>query len=123
MSKCELCGSEYPKNERPDWKHRKLFVLFKIGFENWEPKELQYKGVVVRKNRDKFRKDIMVWAGHADPVFNIDGSVDFVPHSLKYSKAKAEKFEAMYQDCLAVIADRVLRCGNSDLHDMIMMEF
>lgn len=119
VTKCELCGAQVSEKARNYQHHKKLFVLFKIGFDNWEPLESQHAA----KNLDQFRRDVMIMSGHCDPVYTIDGNITLVPHSLSYSKMGKEQFEQAYQDCLHVIADRVLRCGRDDLHDMIMMEF
>ena len=132
MSKCELCGHTLTGRERNYKFHKKLFVLFELGFENWEPvtfwdkidlTEFEKYGVFPRKNKDTFRKDILKLAGYVDVSFNVDGTLNIEAQSISYAKMGADKFEQCYQDCLAVIADRLLKCGRDDLHDRVQMEF
>ena len=121
MSKCELCGSEVKAKNRSYPYHKKLFVLFQIGYENWEP--VEKKGANIGKSKDVFRKQIMVMAGHYESYYGLDGGVIFEPLSLKFSKMGVVKFDEVYRDCLHVIAERVLFCGKDELHDEIMTRF
>jgi len=42
---------------------------------------------------------------------------------MSYAGADTEKFSQMYKDIHAVVGDRLLKCGKTEVYDEIMMEF
>ena len=93
--------------------HNKFFVLMQIAFNAFEPKETTYKGLPVQKEFKRFYKDVLIAAGHYDPVFCIDGSVKAEAHSVAYEAMEPDRFEKAYNDCLTVIIEKIYM-GNED---------
>ncbi len=114
---CWCCGQKVSEKARNYKFHCKLFVLFKIGYDNWEPEGFP------KMNRDQFRKNVLILAGYYTTYFDFNGVLQTEAESISYAKMGAEKFEQCYQDCLDVIANRLLMCGKADLHDMVMEHF
>lgn len=88
--------------------HRKLFALFNLAFESWEPAELEYKGEPVAKQFDQFRKDITVLAGFYDTSINFKGDVRLTAKSLNFSVMKQEERERVYSAVINVILAKIL---------------
>ena len=118
MAKCELCGGEVSEKSRNYRHHRKLFVLFRLGFDNWDQ-----SSNTIKTTAEQFRKMILIAAGYSNVFSDLDGNLIVEAQSISYAKMGAKMFEQCYKDCLAVIADRLLKCGKDDLHDMVMLEF
>ena len=58
--------------------HRKAFALFKLAFDVWEPvTPLEYQGLPVAKDFDRFRKDMTILAGFYKAVYNARGEVSW----------------------------------------------
>jgi len=125
MSKCELCGAEVDENDRSYRFLKQIFRLFKKGLANWEPPHggVEIMGMTPTMDLTQYRAGIMTLAGHATPVYKIDGSIEFRPTSLKYCKTKADLFAQIYKDCVPVVAQQALNCGKAELHDRILTEF
>lgn len=88
--------------------HRKFFALIDVAFEAWECPELEYKGQPITKNRDRFRKDLIILAGFGYPVINIKGEVRYEAQSMSFSKMDNAAFETLYSRVVDVILTRVL---------------
>ena len=90
--------------------HRKMFALFKLAFDAWEPMTpLEYKGLPVSKDFDRFRKDMTILAGFYKAVYNARGEVRLEAESLSFGSMDEERFNLVYRAVLSVIWDRVLR--------------
>ena len=88
--------------------HRKLFALFKIGYDAWEPQTKEYKGNEVSKNFDQFRRDITILAGYYDTVINFRGEVRLIAKSLSFDKMDNDEREKLYSEVINVILSRIL---------------
>lgn len=88
--------------------HRKLFALFNLAFEAWEPVEKEYKGQKVQKNFDQFRKDITILAGFYETVINIKGDIRVIAKSLNFNAMDQDEREAVYSAVINVILSRIL---------------
>lgn len=92
--------------------HRKAFALFKLAFDAWEPvTPLEYKGMPVAKDFDRFRKDMTILAGFYKPVFNAHGEIRLEPESLSFSAMDENRFETVFKAVLNAVWDRVLRAA------------
>ncbi len=92
--------------------HRKAFALFKLAFEVWEPvTPLEYKGLPVAKDFDRFRKDMTILAGFYKPVYNVRGELRLEAESLSFSSMDEERFEQVFRAVLTVVWDRVLKAA------------
>jgi len=92
--------------------HRKFFALFKLAFDVWEPvTPLEYKGLPVAKDFDRFRKDVTILAGFYKPVYNVRGELRLEAESLSFASMDEERFEAVFRAVLTVIWNRVLKAA------------
>jgi len=90
--------------------HRKGMALFRLAFEVWEPQTpLEYKGVAVEKNFERFRKDITILAGFYVPVYNARGELRLEAESLSFANMDNDEFENVFRSVLTVVWKRVLR--------------
>ena len=89
--------------------HRKVFSLFKLAFDAWEPQAVEYKGQSVEKDFDRFRKDLTVLAGHHNTVINIRGEVRVEAKSLSFANMPEEEFQTVYKGLLNVVWRMVLK--------------
>ena len=89
--------------------HRKAFALFKLAFDVWEPTQQAYKGEVVAKDFDRFRKDMTILAGFYRAVYNVRGDVRLEAESLSFASMDDDRFEKVFRAVLNVVWNRVLR--------------
>ncbi|QFY42978.1 DUF1367 family protein [Candidatus Methylospira mobilis] len=89
--------------------HKKMFALFKLAFDVWEPGELKYKGIVVEKEFNRFRKDMTILAGFCKPVYCINSEVRLEAESLSYSGMDADRFDLVYRAVRNVVWKHVLQ--------------
>ena len=87
--------------------HRKLFSLFTLAFEYWEPGEIDTRWGKPEKHFKTFRKNITILAGYGHPVFNIDGTFKMEADSLSFGKMEQDTFDKLYQAVLTVVMDRI----------------
>jgi hypothetical protein len=89
---------------------KKAFALFKLAFDVWEPVEpLEYKGVPVAKDFDRFRKDITIMAGFYKAVYNARGELRLEADSLSFASMDEDRFEQVFRAVLTVVWNRVMR--------------
>lgn len=89
---------------------KKMFALFKLAFDVWEPETPQtYKGEVVSKDFDRFRKDMTILAGFYKAVYNARGEVRLEAESLSFASMAEDRFEKVFRAVLNVVWNRVLR--------------
>jgi len=90
--------------------HRKAFALFKLAFDAWKPvSPLEYKGLPVAKDFDRFRKDMTILAGFYKPVYNVRGELRLEAESLSFASMDEERFEQVFRAVLTVVWERVLK--------------
>lgn len=90
--------------------HRKGMALFRLAFEVWEPaRPLQYQGMDVEKNFERFRKDITILAGFYTPVYNTKNEVRLEADSLAFASMDEDRFELVFKAVLNVVWKRVLQ--------------
>lgn len=88
--------------------HAKMFALFSLAYEAWEPDAKTYKGEQVQKNFDQFRKDLTILAGYSETVINFKGEVRVVAQSLNFSAMSQEDREKLYSASINVVLSRIL---------------
>lgn len=96
------------RNNNPKF-HAKMMALFNLGFESWEPEELEYKGEKVAKEFDQFRKDITILSGYYTTSINFKGDVRLTAKSLSFANMGPEEREEVYSAVINVILSRVLK--------------
>jgi len=94
--------------------HNKYFALLGHAFDSFEQVEVKYKGVVVAKEKKKFRKDIQIMAGYGYPVVNINGDVRWESKSIKFGKMGDDEFEKLYSAVIDVVLQKVLTTYSKD---------
>ena len=82
---------------------RKYFALLNLGFENWNPGEINSKFGVPEKNFERFRADVTILAGHYDVTIRIDGSTRIEPKSVSFANMNEEIFEKLYSATIDVL--------------------
>ena len=92
--------------------HRKGMALFRLAYDVWEPlTPLEYKGLPVAKDFERFRKDMTILAGFYKPVYNVRGELRLEAESLSFSSMDDERFEQVFRAVLTVVWDRVLKAA------------
>ncbi|MGD8914038.1 MAG: DUF1367 family protein [Candidatus Thiodiazotropha sp.] len=90
---------------------RKWWALVDFAYDHWEPGELQdpmWKGVTPEKNKERFRKDLTILAGHYSAAYRVDGSVRIEAKSISFGRMKEKHFEKFYSTCIDVVLKRIL---------------
>ena len=87
--------------------HRKFFALLRIGYESWEPGELDSKYGKPQKNFEQFRADITILAGYYEVHVRLDKSIRIVPKSINFSSMDEAEFEKLYSATIDVLLKRV----------------
>lgn len=106
--------------------HRKLFALFKLAFDAWEPGELRYRGEVVRKSFDRFRRDLTIVAGYHDTAIDLRGRVRLEAKSLNFGSMEQGEREALFSSVVDVVLGRILtRYTRADIENVLaqVLEF
>jgi hypothetical protein len=88
--------------------HRKLFALFNVAFDAWEPGEKEYKGQKIEKNFNQFRNDLTVLAGFYETTITLRGEVRLVAKSLSFEKMDQDEREALYSAVINVVLAKIL---------------
>jgi hypothetical protein len=101
--------------------HKKYFALLDFAFEQWEPRgNLTYKGMPVAKNKDRFRKDLIILAGFYESTVNIRSEVRLEAKSISFAQMDEIEFEALYNETINVILQRVLTKYTRDDLDAVV---
>lgn len=98
-----------PRELRNGAYHRKWFALVKLAYDYWSEgaATIEYKGVPVLPDFDRFRKDVTISAGFYRPVVNLKGEVRIEPESLKWAQMTEERFGQLYEATIRVLLARV----------------
>lgn len=100
--------------------HRKFFALLDVAFDAWEAPALVHKGVIVEKNRERFRKDLTILCGHYETVVNINGELRLEAKSISFSSMDEKDFGALYSTAIDAILGKVLKDYTKDDLDRIV---
>jgi hypothetical protein len=101
-----IVRGKYSKMRNPAW-HRKMFALFNMAFDLWEPGEINSKYGSPQKNFDRFRKDLVILAGYYDISIRLDGSTRVEAKSLRFDKMDNDEFAICYGAIIDVLLDRI----------------
>jgi hypothetical protein len=88
--------------------HRRFFALLDVAFDAWEPEPQFYKGVQIEKNRERFRKDIVIMAGYFTPVVNVKSEVRLEAKSISFAKMDQAEFEALYSRVIDIVLQKIM---------------
>lgn len=89
--------------------HRKFFAMLGLGFEAWEPPDREHRGTPAMKNRERFRKDVLIMAGFYETVVNLRGEVRAEAKSISFANMDEDEFNQVYNRVADVILQKVLR--------------
>jgi len=89
---------------------KKWWSLVKVAFDLWTETmpNVEFRGVEIAPNFDRFRKDLTVLSGFYDPVFNVRGEVRMEAKSLQWSKMDEGSFNDLYQKTLTTIISKII---------------
>ena len=88
--------------------HRKFFGMLDVGFDAFDPGEKEFRGLPCQKNRERFRKDVIVAAGFFEPVIALNGEVRAEAKSISFANMDDIEFEQVYSKVADVLLQRVL---------------
>lgn len=86
---------------------KKYFALLRIGFDNFEPPEIDTKWGKPQKNFDTFRKNIAILCGFGEPVFNIDGTYKMEAKSISFANMGETEFSKLYGETIDVLIRKI----------------
>ena len=109
-------------NKRCLWMHRKYFALLNLGYEAWEPEEVEHNGMPAQKNFDKFRKDIEIAAGYYELTINLKGEARAEAKSISFARMKEDEFDALYYATIDVLIKYVLKNYTKEDADHVVGE-
>nr|WP_315249239.1 DUF1367 family protein [uncultured Duganella sp.] len=101
--------------------HKKYFALLDFAFEQWEPRDgLTYQGMPVAKNKERFRKDLIILAGFYESTVNLRSEVRLEAKSISFGLMDEMEFEQLYNATVDVVLRRILtRYTRQDLDNVI----
>lgn len=102
--------------------HRKMFALFNLAFDAWEPGEKEYKGIKVEKEFDRFRKDVTILAGFYETSLDFHGNVRLTAKSLNFAAMDQGERERVYSAVINVVLSRILTNYTRDDLDRVLDE-
>jgi len=92
--------------------HRKMFALFNMAYDMWEPGEINSKYGTPQRNFTRFRKDLVILAGFYHVVIRVDGTTRIEADSLRYDKMDNEQFAACYSAIIDVLLQKLPKMGS-----------
>lgn len=103
---------------------RKIHALFKVAygyFEEHVEANIEYRGKKVRTSYDRFRKELVILAGHYEPVFNIRGELRVEAKSLSFARCTEEEAEKIFSDCINAALKNVYKyaMGEDELRKIV----
>ena len=94
---------------------QKYFVLLNdVLFELWQPDSVEFRGVACVKNRELFREQITIAAGHYDIYIGIDGKAKAVAKSISFAALDEVGFDRLYRLTIQYALETIIK---SDKHD------
>ena len=108
------------KQQRNPRFHRKFMALLNLAFDAWEPTEATYKGQVVGKNFDQFRRDVTILSGHYEMAVNLKGETRLTAKSISFANMSETEFGELYSAACSVILKRVLTNYTRDDLDRVI---
>jgi hypothetical protein len=88
---------------------KKWWALVNLGYSYWSDavQTIEYKGEPVSPEFDRFRKDVIILAGHYHSVVNIKGELRIEADSLKFASMSEETFTKLYDATIRVMLRKV----------------
>ncbi|MDO9530366.1 MAG: DUF1367 family protein [Syntrophales bacterium] len=102
----EVVSSDFKKTRNYQFL-KKWFALLNVGFDNWNPGEVNSNYGIPEKNFERFREDVTILAGYFHTVVRLDSSVRIEAKSVAFSNMTEEEFSALYNKTINVLLKRV----------------
>jgi hypothetical protein len=102
MKRGDHIHGDFKKARNPKF-HNKFFALLDVGFELWEPGEIDSKWGKPQKDFDQYREQITILAGHYETVFKLDGTFKLKAKSISFANMGDEEFAQLYSNVINVI--------------------
>jgi len=100
--------------------HRKFFALLDVAYESWEPEPLASEFGAPQKNRELFREQVTILAGHYESSFSLDGSVRLRAKSISFAAMDDVAFGELYSAVADVILQKILiNHSHADLDEQV----
>lgn len=102
------------RRERELGRHRQFFKLLELGFDHWEPEPnvqalpARIRQEPIQKNRERFRKDVLILAGFYNLVVRLDGQVRAEALSMSFAAMDEPQFRRLYKQVCDVIWRKIL---------------
>ena len=83
--------------------HRKLFMLFKLCYDQFVDRldtGIEYKGRLVKPSFEVFRGELVILSGHYTVAHSLNGGVRVFPKSTSYKNRSDEEKEEIYSDVI-----------------------
>ena len=106
MAEGAVISGNFVKKRNPKF-HRKFFALLRVGFDLWEPHEINTDWGCPEKSFKQFRAQVTVLAGYGEPVFNLNGTFRMVPKSISFANMSEEEFAELYSNVIDVILKNI----------------
>jgi Protein of unknown function (DUF1367) len=88
--------------------HRKLFALFRFAYQQWNPTGREIAGMPAKKSPERFRKDLLIAAGHYEVILGLDGEPRLEAKSLRFDSMDQTEREQVYDDVITVLTEGLL---------------
>lgn len=98
-------------------------VIYDAWVETLPPKE--YKGQEVTPSFERFRKDLIIWAGYYTPVYAANGEVRLEADSISWAKMREPEFERLYSKTIDAGLNVLRGYSKGDLENRVaqILEF
>ena len=87
---------------------RKWWKLVEYAYDHWEPAELPCRWGTPEKNKENFRKDLTILAGHYVSYYRVDGSMQVVARSISWASMEEEDFDKFYSATVDAVLKHIL---------------
>ena len=89
---------------------RKWWALAKFAFDLWSETmpDQEYRGQAVQRSFERFRRDLIILAGHFQPVWAVNGEMRVEAKSISFARMNDETFEALYSATINAILAKIL---------------
>jgi hypothetical protein len=100
---------------------RKFFAMLSYAYGCWEPQAVLWKGQVIQKNFERFRKDLLIMAGYFETSYGLDEQVHVEAKSISFAALENDhEFEKIYSAVVQVVLDKVLtNYDRGDLDEVV----
>lgn len=90
---------------------KKWWALLKVAYDYFEETQVpvEYKGVQIRPNFKRFRKDITIMSGFFETVVNVNGELRLEAESLQWASMTEERFAELYDATVQTLLTKVLK--------------